>query len=242
MQMQQSRQGISIKGIREGILISLGPGAFSQLLQELSSELLSRDGFLDGSRVTLSVGQQAVEPGQLLKIQELLADHQMELWTVLAEKESSKEAARKLGLATRLPGSKVDLDGNALPEVEIDLGEPPGGRTEKTEGSNSLLLRETLRSGRSVFHEGHVVVIGDVNPGAEIMAGGDVIVWGKLRGMVHAGAMGDSSAVICALQLNPTQLRIAGQIAIPPAGKQQKPAPEQAAIQDGQIVAVPWKP
>jgi septum formation inhibitor MinC len=105
---------------------------------------------------------------------------------------------------------------------------------------NSLLLRETLRSGRSVRYRGHIVIIGDVNPGAEIIAGGDVIVWGKLRGLVHAGAGGDRGAVICALDLSPTQLRIANQIAISPTDRQRKSAPEMATIRDGQIIAEPW--
>jgi len=105
---------------------------------------------------------------------------------------------------------------------------------------NSLLLRETLRSGRAIRYKGHVVIIGDVNPGAEIIAGGNVIVWGKLRGLVHAGAGGDAGAVICAMELSPTQLRIANQIAISPPDRQRKSTPEMVAIRDGQIIAEPW--
>ena len=101
-------------------------------------------------------------------------------------------------------------------------------------------MKETVRSGRSIYHEGTVVILGDVNPGAEIIAGGDVIVWGRLRGMVHAGALGDETAVICALSLTPTQLRIADKIAIAPDEKGHKPTPEQAAVRDGSIVAESW--
>ena len=86
-----------------------------------------------------------------------------------------------------------------------------------------------------------MVIIGDVNPGAEIVASGDVIVWGRLRGLVHAGALGDETAVICALELTPTQLRIADQIAISPDEKRGKAIPEQAAIRSGQIVAEMWQ-
>ncbi len=84
-------------------------------------------------------------------------------------------------------------------------------------------------------------MIGDVNPGAEIIARGDVVVWGRLRGMVHAGAEGDESAVVCALDLSPTQLRIAGQIAVTPK-RRGKPQPEMARISNGQVVAEPWDP
>jgi septum site-determining protein MinC len=58
--------------------------------------------------------------------------------------------------------------------------------------------------------------------------------------LVHAGALGDEEAVICALDLAPTQLRIAGHIARSPEDRRRKPVPEVAAVREGQIVAVPW--
>jgi septum site-determining protein MinC len=141
-------------------------------------------------------------------------------------------------LATRLPGSNADLNGNRRQAPAAGNEPAPVQAPDGT--ANSLLLRETLRSGRSVYHEGHVVIIGDVNPGAEIIAGGDVVVWGKLRGLVHAGAHGDGAAVICALVLNPTQLRIAGKIAVAPGEKRRRPQPEQVRLVDGQLVAEEW--
>jgi septum site-determining protein MinC len=210
-------------------------GTYDTFLQLLETELAQKQAFLQGSQVALHVGRRPLGKRELLEIQKMFLAHQLELWAVLTEEASTRAAARNLDLATRLSGSPTDLDGNALQTVETSAAttpaEPPAG----------LILKETLRSGRSVYHEGHVVVIGDVNPGAEIMAGGDVIVWGRLRGLVHAGAQGDTTAVICALELNPTQLRIAGQIAIAPAERQPKPEPEQAAVRDGQIVAERWQ-
>jgi septum site-determining protein MinC len=84
------------------------------------------------------------------------------------------------------------------------------------------------------------VVIGDVNPGAEIVAGGNIVVWGHVRGLVHAGALGDEGAVICALDLTPTQLRIAGQIARAPDEERRTRVPEMVMIRDGKIIAIPW--
>jgi septum site-determining protein MinC len=113
--------------------------------------------------------------------------------------------------------------------------------TNLQDGEFSILLQRTLRSGFSLKHEGNVIVIGDVNPGAEIIAGGNVIIWGHLRGMVHAGAEGDQSAIVCALDLSPTQLRIADQIAVTPQ-RRGKPQPEMARLQNGQVIAEPWDP
>jgi septum site-determining protein MinC len=101
-------------------------------------------------------------------------------------------------------------------------------------------VKGPLRSGVRIAYNGNVVVLGDVNSGAEIVAGGSIIVWGRLRGVVHAGAQGDETAVICALELSPTQLRIAGEIAVSPK-KQSKSQPEVARLQDGHLTADPWQ-
>jgi septum site-determining protein MinC len=103
-----------------------------------------------------------------------------------------------------------------------------------------MFLNRTLRSGTRIEFAGHVVVMGDVNPGAEIIADGNVIIWGRLRGLVHAGAKGNRAAVICALDLSPTQLRIAEEVSgtLKP---QEHPRPEIARInEDGKLQAEFW--
>lgn len=235
--MDQLASQIGIKGIREGLLMTVSDrGSFADLLALLRSEMGQKQAFLQGSQVALQVGYRKLSKEDLRALQALFEQNRLELWAVLAEQASVRAAARDLSLATRLSGSQTDLNGNLLtpmPEMEtaVPANPPQGG----------LILKETLRSGRSVYHEGHVVVIGDVNPGAEIVAGGDVIVWGRLRGLVHAGAMGNETAVICALELSPTQLRIADQIAISPDEKRGRAIPEQVAIRNGQIVAEMWQ-
>ena len=66
-----------------------------------------------------------------------------------------------------------------------------------------------------------------------------MIVWGRIRGVVHAGAKGNQSAVVCALDLSPTQLRIAEQIAVAPE-RRGKSMPEIVRIKDGQLQAETW--
>lgn len=227
---------IAIKGIREGLLISLSPGAYNETRAQLTAELNQKSAFLQGSQVALAVGERPFSRPQLLELKELLERHKMTLWAVLSEREETRAVARDLGLATRLPGSHTDLDGRIRETADSAPVSP-----KSHPHTEALLFKETIRSGRSIYHEGHVVIIGDVNPGAEVMAGGDVVVWGRLRGLVHAGAKGDKTAVICALDLSPTQLRIADQIAVPPSDRGRKPIPEQAAIRNGQIVAEPWQ-
>lgn len=241
--MSPEERQISIKGIREGLLVTLGDGSYADIVQQLRAELAQKQDFLKGSKMVLQIGDWPLQPQQLAEIKDLFEIEELTLWTILTEQAELRAAARELGLATRLPGSHTDLEGNALPDAEPGNNAGAGnvGVIVSETDKNGLLLRETLRSGRSVYHEGHVVIIGDVNPGAEIIASGNVIVWGRLRGLVHAGALGDETAVICALDLNPTQLRIADQIAVPPDEHRGQPVPEQALIKSGRIVAEPWQ-
>jgi len=101
---------------------------------------------------------------------------------------------------------------------------------------NTILVQRTLRSGQSIRYGGNVVILGDVNPGAEVTATGNIIVMGALRGVVHAGAGGDEKAVVLAFRLQPTQLRIANHITRPPDNENIDPElPELARIRDGVV-------
>lgn len=104
------------------------------------------------------------------------------------------------------------------------------------EGRPTTSLHRTLRSGAVVRFDGDLYVFGDVNPGAQIVATGNIVVLGALKGVAHAGAAGDEGAFIFAFDLRPTQLRIARKIAVPPARRSTAPPPpEVATVADGQI-------
>lgn len=76
----------------------------------------------------------------------------------------------------------------------------------------------TLRSGQYIGYRGNVVVFGDMNPGSEIVATGNIIVLGLIRGLVRAGVEGDINSVIAALGLQPTLLSIGDVITRAPEG------------------------
>jgi septum formation inhibitor MinC len=83
---------------------------------------------------------------------------------------------------------------------------------------SSLYLKQTLRAGQAISHKGDLIIIGDVNAGAEVLAEGDITIWGSLRGIAHAGIDGNTKAEIRALRLQPIQIRIANFIARSPDG------------------------
>lgn len=101
--------------------------------------------------------------------------------------------------------------------------------------ANTLYINTTVRSGTAIQHKGSVVVVGDVNPGGEIEAGGNILVWGRLRGIAHAGATGYKAATIMALYLMPTQLRLTDRVARAPEGDLQFPTPEVAYLEGDAI-------
>lgn len=219
---------VQIKGIREGLLIILGEGDWDEIHTLLLEQLDQQAEFLRGARLALDVGNHILKAVDLGQLRDQLSERGLSLWAVLSGSPTTEQTAQTLGLATRIA--------KPAPERVVT-----SAVTSLKGGEHAVLVRRTLRSGYSLKHTGHVIIIGDVNPGAEIVAGGDVLVWGHLRGMVHAGAEGDENAVVCALDLTPTQLRIAGYIATAPK-RRGKPQPETARVFDGQVVAEPWNP
>jgi septum site-determining protein MinC len=218
---------IAIKGIKEGLLITLGEAenweTASRALQERIDQ--SAD-FFKGARVALAIGNRALSAADLGHLRDVLSERTVSLWAVLSDSAHTFNAAQALGLNVALPTS-----------MPVRKPDPETNPDESRE--TATLVSHTLRSGRRLHTPGHAVVIGDVNPGAEIVAGGNIVVWGRLRGVAHAGANGDETMVVCALDLAPTQLRIADHIATSPARKG-APKPELARIKDGHIVAEQW--
>ncbi|HHY41878.1 MAG TPA: septum site-determining protein MinC [Thermoanaerobacterales bacterium] len=184
--------------------------------------------------------------------------------TIVVEENSNFEDVKKIiyeklqNSRNFFTGAKVSLkakngflkkeDYTKLQEILSDFGmslqEAKSPKTlifPKPNRSRVLLLKRTVRSGQKISYKGTVVILGDANPGSEIVATGDILVMGTLRGMAHAGAAGDTSAIVAAFRLQPTQLRIADVISRPPEDKEQSPLfPEIARLKDNMIVIEPY--
>lgn len=169
---------------------------------------------------------------------------------------------RGSGVELELPSTPLDMDlvtrlaavieaaGMAVHRIVGRSADAPPPRRDKGRAASApqvspeaaLVANGPLRSGQRVVHEGSVVVLGDVNPGAEVVAGGSVIVWGRLRGKVEAGLVQEQGAVVCALDLAPTQLRIGPALARTPEEPGRTPTPEMARQSGSQIVVDAWQP
>ena len=203
------------------MLITLGEGPWEEQLARLEQRLSQGAAFFRGGRAALDVGDRLLGPEEIERARALLARYGVELWALLSPRDETALAAARGGLA-----------------ITLAQVEPEAPRPDEPVGA--LVVARTVRSGQRIHHAGDVVVLGDVHAGAEIIAGGHVIVWGRLHGAVHAGATGNEEAVVCALDLTPTHLRIAGYLARSPEEKRRRPVPEVARVRDGRIEAVPW--
>ena len=105
-----------------------------------------------------------------------------------------------------------------IKDVEIkfdDISDLLGHHTIKktfetnTDNSETKFVQNSIRSGQNEEYAGCIVICGDVNPGAEVVAGGNIMVLGTLRGVAHAGANGNKKAIISANCIEVTQVRIA---------------------------------
>ena len=221
---------ITVKGTRDGLLITLESGELPELLGELKSLLEGRNTFFRGGKVALEVQDRKLSQAEIRRLRRVIESNGVTVWAILGTNQATRKMVEKAGLATELPSRQSEKA-----EVKSEESSFLAG--------TGLLVQRTLRSGQAVCHSGHVVIIGDVNPGSEVIAGGDVIVWGRLRGIVHAGAGGDEKRCVCALDLSPTQLRIGNHIARPPEDKRRRKVsqPERAFVSDGQLVAERWK-
>jgi septum site-determining protein MinC len=232
-----SQAYVNIKGTSDGLIIRIGAGDWNTLLTMLADKMDKTPAFFRGGRVALDVGPRQLTITQMENVGELLQRFQVSLWAVLGDSAETQRLAASMGLETSLATSRTD---RVPTEKAGKNGLEPGADEE------AVLVRRILRSGQSVHHDGHVVVMGDVNPGAEIVANGDVIVWGRLRGTVHAGLQGNDDAVVCALVLAPMLLRIGNYVARSPGREDsesytQSVVPEMAFVHGGQIVAEPWR-
>lgn len=234
---------IKVRGTREGLLLSLPGDARAipapDVATALAAHLEAAEAFFGGAEIIVDLGERQVSEEEVAIYREILEDRGVVVRGFTASSPQGRELLRKQGYhplhivpverQPSPPQAVAPQQANTAPNP--DLGE-------------ALYLRRTLRSGARVRHHGHLVIIGDVNPGAEVAASGDIIVWGVVRGTVHAGALGDDGAIICALGLTPTQLRIGSHYALPPsdnAKKATRPSgPERARLDHGRLVVEPW--
>ncbi|HUH97429.1 MAG TPA: septum site-determining protein MinC [Anaerolineales bacterium] len=216
---------IQIKGMRDGLLVSLMEASWEEQQSALLARMDQQPSFFQGARLALDVGAQVLHVNEMVELRDQLSDRNVALWAVVSQSPTTEQTAQLLGLATRI--SKPRPEETRFP-------------SEDQNSETALFINKTLRSGTRIEFPGHVVVLGDVNPGAEIVAEGNIIIWGRLRGAVHAGAKGDEGTKVCALDFAPMQLRIVEQV-VNIKKEKQIAGPVAAFVRNGRVVVESWK-
>lgn len=212
---------VRFKG-EEGRLLLILPGeaeiptsvtSWSDLWQQLKQRLNSGERFWQPkTTVHLLAADRLLDGRQLQAIADALGEVQLQLRHVHTSRRQTAVAAATAGYCVeqQAPDHLNQLQTATLVEP--------------------LYIQMTVRSGVEIRHSGTVVVLGDINPGGEVVANGDILVWGRLRGVAHAGAAGNSKCLIMALQMEPTQLRIGDYVARAPTNQPAQFYPEIAYV------------
>lgn len=206
---------VLFKGIKEGIVILLKKDIEIDLIEkELKSKIFAAKDFFEGSQTKIMFSGRQLsdeEFGRLKKIIISEMNIKEEMITIYIEGGDSKQK--------KLSSSKKRIL-----------------KSDNVKEMNTRYYRGTLRSGQSIVFEGSVVIVGDVNPGAQISAGGNIIILGSLKGIAHAGIK-DESAFVAALNMDTVQIRIAKIIGRAPdvKDKNDQKVPKMAYINNDSI-------
>ena len=203
-----SKNCVVFKGRKDGILVMLDKDAdFGEIKEQLKKKAKEAANFFgDASTALFFTGR------------ELNERQEAELVEIFFETTNLNITFVNSGGDT-IEKKKRDGDKKAEVKAKAEKSEaPPEDREaeayayESAAENMTCFHRGGLRSGRSLVYPGSVVLFGDLNPGAEIIAEGNIIILGSAKGLVHAGCSGSDGCFVCALNLQPTQLRISGLI------------------------------
>lgn len=204
--------------LAESEVVDLPPEVvWEEIWQQLQQRLSGGDRFWSADQgVDLIARNRLLDSRQLQELATRLEDYDLHLKRVYTNRRQTAVAAATAGYS---------VEQQDLPKL---LTSPPVAGQSPL--ALPLYLQTTLRSGAEIRHAGTVVLMGDLNPGSAIVADGDILIWGRLRGLAHAGANGNDRCLILALQMEPTQIRIADVVARPPGAPPQPFYPEVAYV------------
>jgi septum site-determining protein MinC len=191
--------------------------SWDEIEQQLRQRLQASDRLrIPNTPVHLLAHDRLLDTRQLQQLSDVLTDVQLQLKSVATSR-------RQTAIASASSGYSVE---QLQPEASLSSV----AKLAPNAIADALYLEMTVRSGVEIRHPGTVIILGDLNPGGIVVADGDILVWGRLRGVAHAGAGGNSDCLIMALQMEPTQLRIADALARAPEKSPLQFSPEVAHV------------
>lgn len=241
---------VTVKGTQDGLMVHVAPEAsMEELLAQLKEKFQGEAQFFQEAEFVLDLGMRPFQESEFRTLRELLDSSGVRIKGILSDNPITKLMAQGEGIALvgnrSIISSRTRVDHPVKTQRLKDIEAEPvvyERHPRRTGPGSALFIKKTVRAGQKIHFAGDITVMGDVNPGAEIVATGNIAVFGALRGVAHAGAEGDGSAIVLALELVPTQLRIADCIARAPERKHAAVNfPELARVREGQITIEPYE-
>jgi septum site-determining protein MinC len=251
-----------LRGRLDGLEVALCGRDLEEALAELEARLAEQPSFYRGASAVASFGDNAPSESHVTRLRALLSGAGIELRALGGSADGLEALARAAALGFEPSTAPLSESARSLVADFAGARDDIAQRRKRGEASvrrvrfeqenarpvelrlvdavpTTLYNSTTLRGGQTLHHTGNIVVVGDVNPGAELVATGDILVFGRLAGIAHAGAQGNAEARIYAIDLAATQLRIATFIAADESVKRRSgPRPEAALVRNGEIAIV----
>ncbi len=203
---------VVIKGNKSGIRIILDAELpFEELLQEVEKKFSDSADFLGDARVAVSLEGRELSGEEEAILLQCIADHSRLNVVCLIDNDKMREEYFTQSLNDRLM------------QMSANTGQ---------------FFKGNLRSGQVMEFETSIIVLGDVNAGAQVVSTGNVIILGTLNGTVYAGASGKENCFVVALKMNPVQIRIGDVIARCADEKKDPPKEPQIAYLEGDVIYV----
>lgn len=207
---------IIIKGNKSGLIAEINMHKFSdftEMLELLLARLSKGKRFYRRSTLTINTSLNLINDKDVEHLEKVLFD-EIEIKDIIWQDDNPKEE-----------------------EKEKEKKTFSGVYEGKTK-----FIRKAVRGGQSIRYNGNIVIIGDINSGAEVTATGNIIVLGAIKGNVSAGANGNTKAIIAAFSLQPEILKISNIVTLSPDDSEEPEYPEVAKVKDGAIIVEPYLP
>lgn len=185
------KNSVSIKGNKYGIVVSMkDTSSFEDIISEIAEKIKDSAKFFGNAKSAISFEGKKLSSKEQQEIIDIISQNSsLDIVCIIdTEREEQFKAA---------------VEATKETAIENVVSNVTGGQ----------FYRGTLRSGQVLESDASVVILGDVNPGAKVISGGNVVILGSLKGTVYAGLCGDYSAFVVALDMYPVQIRIADIIA-----------------------------
>ncbi len=206
---------VVIKSNKYGITLVLDRETpFAELLAQIGEKFKASARFFRGAQMVLAFEGRILSQDEQMQVLRAIEENSGPEILCVMEQDALKESFMREALRERQAGQA---------------------------SSDGRFYKGTLRSGQVLESETSIIILGDVNPGATIVSKGNVVVLGSLKGTVQAGAAGNDSAFVAALDMEPMQIRIADSIARSGDGRKARPSTEPmiAYTEDGRIYMEP---